>query len=81
MPERLSDVERRRLEAQLGEQLRGDCEESERLCYSPRQFRIMLAESGPIGACMARKIPDGFLKLLELKRLDLAAEATILRPP
>jgi hypothetical protein len=42
----------------------------------------MLAESGPVGACvrviMAPKIPDGFLRLLELKRLDLTAEAVVL---
>jgi hypothetical protein len=65
------------------EQVRRDCEESENIGYSPRQFRIMVAESGPVGACirviMAPKIPDGFLRLLELKRLDLTAEATVLR--
>jgi hypothetical protein len=45
----------------------------------------MMAVSGPISACeqviLSQKIPDGFLTLLELKRLDLTAEATVLRGP
>jgi len=45
----------------------------------------MLSQSGPVEACrrviMATKIPDGFIRLLELQRLDLKAEATILRGP
>jgi hypothetical protein len=45
----------------------------------------MLAANGPIDACvkviMSRKIPDGFLVLLEKKRLELTAEATVLRGP
>ncbi|MFL9827867.1 hypothetical protein [Rhodoplanes sp. SY1] len=84
MPE-MTEALRRRLESQLGEQLRQDCEESERIGYPPRVFRRMLSESGAVGACrhviMSRKIPDGFLTLLEKKRLDLTAEATVLRGP
>jgi hypothetical protein len=30
---------------------------------------------------MAPKIPDGFLRLLELNRLDLTAEAVVLQQP
>jgi hypothetical protein len=83
MSGRLSEVERRRLEAQFREQVRLDCEESERIGFPPRAFRRMVADVGPVEACirviMAPKIPDGFLKLLEFGRLDLTAEATILR--
>ena len=79
----VSDAERRRLEAQLLEQLRQDCDESEGIGYRPKIFRQMLAESGPVGACrrviMSAKIPDGFLALLEKERPDLTAEATVLR--
>jgi hypothetical protein len=85
MSDNLSESERRKLQAQLHEQLRQDAEESESIGYPPKQFRIMLAESGPVGACrrviMAPNIPDGFIRLLELERLDLTAEATILRGP
>lgn len=85
MTQPLTEAERRRLEGLLREQIRQDCDESESIGYSPRQFRIMLAESGPVGACyrviMSAKIPDGFIRLLELKRLDLTAEATVLRGP
>src|SRR2546423_827026 len=81
----LSDAERRRLEAQLLQTLREDCAESESIGYPPKKFRTMITESGPDGACrrviMSQKIPDGFLKLLELKRLDLTAEAAVLRGP
>jgi hypothetical protein len=81
----LSETERRQLEAKLGEQLRQDCDESERIGYSPRQFRLMIAESGPAEACrrviMSPKIPDGFLKLLELQKLELTAEARVLNGP
>ena len=81
----MTTPEQRKLESLLGEQLRQDCAESERIGYSPKKFRIMMAESGPAGACvrviMSAKIPDGFLKLLELNGLELTAEATVLRGP
>lgn len=77
--------EERKLEALLAAQLKQDCAESESIGYPPKKFRTMMAESGPAGACvrviMSAKIPDGFLTLLELKRLDLTAEATVLRGP
>jgi hypothetical protein len=45
----------------------------------------MMSKHGPVEACrqviMASKIPDGFIRLLELKRLELTAEATVLRGP
>lgn len=85
MAEPLTEPERRRLEGQLREQLRQDDEESVSIGYIPRQFRIMLTEGGPVGACvrviMSAKTPDGFMTLLERKRLDLTAEATVLRGP
>jgi hypothetical protein len=85
MNQSLTEGERRRLEAQLGDQLRIDCAEAEGIGYSPKKFRSMLSESGPRGACvrviMSTKVPDGFLTLLELERLDLTAEATVLRGP
>jgi hypothetical protein len=46
----LSDQEWRRLEGKLLEQLRQDCKESERIGYSPREFRAMLTDVGPIMA-------------------------------
>jgi hypothetical protein len=77
--------EERKLETLLAAQLKQDCAESESIGYAPRKFRAMMSESGPAGACvrviMSAKIPDGFLTLLELNRLDLTAEATVLRGP
>jgi len=85
MSEPVSEAERRRLERQLGEKLPQDCDECESVGYSPRQFRIMLAESGPVGACvrviMTPRIPDGFLTLVELNKLELTTEAVVLRWP
>lgn len=81
----LTDRECRLLRTALGERLRQDSEESESIGYSPRKFRGMMTESGPDGACrrviMSAKLPDGFLTLLEKQRLDLTAEATVLRGP
>jgi hypothetical protein len=51
MSEPLSEAQRVRLAGQLREKLRQDCDESESIGYPPRQFRIMLAENGPVGAC------------------------------
>ncbi|HTT84075.1 MAG TPA: hypothetical protein VMF67_11380 [Rhizomicrobium sp.] len=77
--------EERKLESLLGVQLKHDCAEAEGLGYQPKKFRTMMAVDGPKEACvqviMSAKIPDGFLTLLELKRLDLTAEATVLRGP
>lgn len=77
--------EERKLESSLAAQLKQDCAESESIGYPPKKFRTMMAVDGPKGACvqviMSAKIPDGFLTLLELKRLDLTAEATVLRGP
>ena len=71
----------KQLESQLREQLRQNCDESERIGYSPKKFRTMMAESGPVGACVrvirSAKIPDG----LPLNRLELTVEATVLRGP
>jgi hypothetical protein len=79
----LTDTERRKLEAQLREQLRQDCDEARRIGYNPALFLVMMSRHGPVEACrqvvVASKIPDGFMRLLELGRLELTAEATILR--
>ncbi len=80
-----ADAERRKLEGQLREQLRQDCEEARRIGYNPTLFLSMMSKDGAVEACrqviMVSKIPDGFLRLLELKRLELTAEATVLRGP
>jgi hypothetical protein len=85
MTEQLNPDQRRPLERQLYEQLRQDCDEADRLGYHPTLFRQMLSKDGPVAACrqviMTTKIPDGFMKLLMLNRLDLTAEATVLRRP
>ena len=81
----LTPAERRRLEGQLREQLRQDCDEADGIGYNPKVFRQMMSKHGPVIACrqviMSAKLPDGFMKLLLLKRLDLTAEATVLREP
>jgi hypothetical protein len=81
----LTPAERRRLEGQLREQLRQDCDVADSIGYHPNVFRQMMSKDGPVATCrhviMSAKIPDGFMKLLLLKRLDLTAEATVLRGP
>jgi hypothetical protein len=81
----MSPAEERKLMNQLNAQLREDCAASERIGYSPKKFRTMMAESGPVGACvsviMSSKIPDGFLTLFQKQALELTAEATVLRGP
>lgn len=78
-----SDPELRILTNKLREALVRDCAESESIGYPPKKFKTMMAVDGPVEACrqviMSVKIPDGFLTLLELQRLDLTAEATVLR--
>ena len=81
----MSDVERRRLEGLLAEQLRQDIDRAKKLGYNPTKFSAMLHKEGPERACVqvivGGKIPDGFIRLLELKALELTAEATVLRGP
>jgi hypothetical protein len=81
----LTPAERHRLESQLREQLRQDCDVADRIGYHPTVFRQMMSKDGSVAACrkviMSAKIPDGFMKLWVLKRLDLTAEATVLRGP
>ncbi len=81
----MTDAERRKVEGQLREQLRQDCDEARKIGYNPSLFLVRLSKHGPVEACreviMASKIPDGFMCLLELKRLELTAEATVLRGP
>jgi hypothetical protein len=81
----LTDAQRRSLEAKLYEQLRQDCDIAESIGYRARIFRRMLASSGPVVSCMqlitSDRIADGFITLLELNRLDITVEATVLRGP
>jgi hypothetical protein len=83
--DQLPEAERRKLESQLLAQLRSDCQEMRSLGYRPRDFLAMIGESGPIRACIqvitSQRIPDGFLRLLEIDRLQLSAEATVLKMP
>src|SRR4051794_6014628 len=64
----MTNVERRRLEALLFQQLRSDIDECRRIGYRGTAFSRMMAKYGPIEACrkviVASKLPDGFLKLL-----------------
>jgi hypothetical protein len=77
--------ELRQLEAQLRKRLVEDCAESRSLGYDPKKFLGMVNADGPVKACIqaiaSQRIPDGFINLLRLKRLDLTAEATVLAGP
>jgi hypothetical protein len=81
----VSETERKRLVGQLAEQLRQDIEQARRIGYNPTKFTVMLHKLGPILACqqviVGGKIPEGFMRLLELRALELTAEATVLRGP
>ena len=81
----LTQLQRERLEAKLGERLRQDCDESESIGYTPKKFRVMLANDGPVNACrrviMLSYPADGFTTLWEKGRLDLTAEAVVLQQP
>jgi hypothetical protein len=52
--------------------------------YRSSLFMQMVASQGAVSACRqlvrARRPSDGFARLWELKRLDLTAEAHMLRP-
>lgn len=57
--------------------------ECERLDYRPRYLLDMMEELGAIAAVRAlinRPISEGFVRLLELKRLELTVEAIALEP-
>lgn len=81
----MTDQQSRKLETLLGEQLRKGCADTESIGYNPTKFRIMMAESGPVGACqrviMSARVTDGFTKLWDKDRLELTAEAIILQGP
>lgn len=57
-----------------------DIEECKRLNYNPTAYRQMVEQYGAVGAVQRLLQPpvsqcsDGFIRLWELKRLDLAAE-------
>jgi hypothetical protein len=44
----LTPAERRRLEGQLREQLRQDCDEADGIGYHPNVFRQMMSKDGPV---------------------------------
>jgi hypothetical protein len=85
MVEQLTEPERRRLEARFLAQLQSDCRKMRSLGYRPRDFLAMIGGSGAVAACIqviiSQKIPNGFLRLLELDHLDLTAAATALKEP
>ena len=79
----LTDAERRRLENELLRRFFHDCDECDSLGYHPRVFRQMLAERGPVETARIvlmspKRIPDGFMILLERGRLDLTTEVKVL---
>jgi hypothetical protein len=84
MVEQLTEPERRRLEARFLAQLQSDGRElRSRGC--PRDFLAMIGANRAVAACIqviiSQKIPNGFLRLLELDHLDLTAAATALKEP
>jgi hypothetical protein len=85
MTEPLTDAQYRLLEAQLRERLRQVCEEYIKIGYRPADFLSLLTGIGAVAACRtviaSTKIPDGFLRLLNLRRLELTTEATVLGGP
>ena len=56
----------------------------EQLRYNPRYFRVMVNQYGAVGATRrllrAPAVSDGFVKLWQLGRLDLTAEALVADP-
>lgn len=85
MAEMLSAQQRKDLEGKLGERLRHDINVCRELGYVPTGFIGMISKQGAVGACIsvvvASRIPDGFLKIFELGRLDLSVERTVLDGP
>jgi len=74
----------------LEKKLKQVFKETSRICsvqygYNPTRFLQMLENKGPVQTAielvMAPRIHEGFIKLLELNRLDLTVEAIILRQP
>jgi hypothetical protein len=80
----MTPTERDALKKQLLAKLLADARESKSIGYPPTEFLKML-EKGAVEACtqviMATKLPSGFGRLYELKRLDLTAEATVVNGP
>ena len=77
------------VEQRLKVHLLHDCAECLRLRppYNPYIFQRMIGEHGPVEACRrvimelpAHQAPSGYGHLWERGRLDLTAEATVLRP-
>lgn len=81
----LTDAQRRSLEVKLYEPLRQDCDMAESIGCRAKIFRGMPVSCGPVVSCIqlnvSDRIPDGFITLLKLQRLDLTVEATVLRGP
>jgi hypothetical protein len=81
---KLTEPERVSLRKKLLAKLLADCREAKAIGYPPNDFLAML-ERGAVEACtqviMATKLPSGFAKLYELKRLELTAEATVVDGP
>jgi len=80
----MTDAEREQLKKRLLAKLLADVREAKSIGYAATEFLKML-EHGPVAACtqviMATKLPTGFSRLYELKRLDLTAEAASVDGP
>lgn len=71
------------IEAEFARHLLTGIQQCQELDYNPTAFRIMMAEHGAVGAVQrllqppVERCSDGFVKLWELKRLDLAVEYSV----
>ncbi|BAD40294.1 conserved domain protein [Symbiobacterium thermophilum IAM 14863] len=73
------------LEREFHEAMVSICERATRECgYNPRDLRRMIFDHGGLGAARlllrTDRVSDGFVRLWELKRLDLTVEAHVLLP-
>gem|GEM_PF-1255156 len=73
------------LEREFQEAMVAICERATWECgYNPRDFRRMIFDHGGLGAARillrTNRVSDGFVRLWELKRLDLTVEAHVLSP-
>jgi hypothetical protein len=72
-----------RLEAEFEEDMHYICREAKKIGYNPRIFAAMIGELG--GVATAKKLviqhdpTDGYYTLYKKKRLDLTAEAFVIK--
>jgi hypothetical protein len=69
------------LEQEFDDACMESVKECRKLGYNPSLFVTMRAQMGSVEACRrlmnSPKWPDGFVRLLEMKRLDLSIEALV----